>query len=150
MTTTTTPAILTPAILTTPAKADRYANRAPRGGAVSPVNGLYYRGGTWMPMVPAHISTAPAPLIGSTRQIPWANRLRDAAIARTTYRIDTLRLRMGNVPRREASAIGRKVERLEKSMGRLRAERSASRIIERLAGRSGNGGGSVKVVDLSV
>lgn len=33
----------------TNAKTDRYDNRAPKGGAISPVNNRFYLGGQWMP-----------------------------------------------------------------------------------------------------
>lgn len=39
---------------------DRIINRAPKGGMVSSVNGRFYRGGWFMPMLPA---TPPAPSI---------------------------------------------------------------------------------------
>jgi hypothetical protein len=36
---------------TTTSKTDRIYNRAPKGGAISPVNSRFYKGGQFMPMV---------------------------------------------------------------------------------------------------
>jgi hypothetical protein len=65
-----------------PARVGYVPNRAPRGGAISSVNGRWYAGGQFLPAV-ADPATAnkPAALVGSSRQVAWATRLRDAALA---------------------------------------------------------------------
>jgi hypothetical protein len=68
---------------TTTPKADRYSDRAPRGGAISPIIGQWYAGGQWMRMTAevVEVSAKTAPLAGRTRQVAWANRLRTQALA---------------------------------------------------------------------
>jgi hypothetical protein len=41
-------------------KADRFINRAPRGGMVSPINNRFYKGGQFMPMAIVEVVAAPA------------------------------------------------------------------------------------------
>jgi hypothetical protein len=117
-------------------KTDRFSNRAPKGGAVSLVNGQFYLGGQFMPMVAKVESTTdtmpakPATLEGSTRQVAWANRLR-AALANLNDEISA-RLLFLNSPK-TASEVRPAIKQLLITRHGLMTERSALRVIERRA-----------------
>ena len=71
--------------------ADRVYSRAPKGGAVSSVNGQFYRGGWFMPCVPAlAVVTKPAPLTGSYAQVSWATGLRARKLAKIDAQLSDL------------------------------------------------------------
>lgn len=75
------------------------ANRAPKGGMVSSVNGRFYLGGQFMPMVAEALEVRPTPLKGSYRQVAWANRLRAELLAATEARLAELLTGMATVRR---------------------------------------------------
>jgi hypothetical protein len=117
---------------TTTPKADRFSNRAPKGGAVSAVNGMFYLGGTFMPMVPAHkiyTLATPAPLVGSVRQVAWANRLRRDELARLEDEISARLLFLASPVKAESIASRKAVRPLLIARHRLMVERSASVVI---------------------
>jgi hypothetical protein len=114
---------------TTTIKADRFSNRAPKGGAVSPVNGQFYKGGQFMPMVSTPVVVRPATLEGSTRQVAWANRLRCDALVSLQEEIDA-RLLFLNSPK-TAKGVRPAIKRLLIARHALTVERSAARVIER-------------------
>jgi hypothetical protein len=117
--------------MTTTPKANRFSNRAPKGGAVSPVNGLFYAGGQFMPMVALVVELKPAPLAGSSRQVAWANRLRREALANLDDEINARLLFLAS-PRRTVAAEYRPiVRRLLIARHALMTERSASAVIDR-------------------
>lgn len=109
-------------------KADRFANRAPRGGAVSPVNGLFYRGGRFMPMAAA-LEPGPAPLSGSSRQVAWAERLRRQELARLGEEILARLPALAGRDRAEAAGYRPVIRRLLIARHRLMVERSALAVI---------------------
>jgi hypothetical protein len=115
-------------------KADRVnINRAPKGGAVSTVNGRFYAGGQFMPMVAEVVEVKPAPLAGSSRQVAWANRLRRQALANLD---DEINARMPSVigrSRTEAAEYRPIVRRLMIARHALMTERSAANVIDRRA-----------------
>jgi len=112
-------------------KTDRFSNRAPRGGAVSLVNGLYYKGGQFMPMASTPVETKPAPLAGSTRQVAWANRLRVVALANLDDEIHARLMGLSNA--KEAKTVRPAIKRLLIARHRLVTERSAATVIDRRA-----------------
>ena len=121
-----------PEITTTTTKADRVnINRAPKGGAVSTVNGQFYAGGQFMPMVAVVVEVKPAPLAGSTRQVAWANRLRREALASLD---DEIQARMSFLNSRTDAKVYRPiVKRLMVTRHHLMTERSAAAVIDRRA-----------------
>jgi hypothetical protein len=119
-------------IVTTP-KADRIVNRAPRGGAVSPINGRFYAGGTFMPMASAPIPTGPAPLAGSCRQIDWASRLRREALARLDDEIFARMMALASPIRAERDANRGALKPFIVARYALMTEVSAAAIIDRRA-----------------
>jgi hypothetical protein len=106
-------------------------NRAPRGGAVSLVNGLFYLGGQFMPMAVEPVRLMPAPLAGSVRQVAWANRLRREALASLDDEINARLIGLGD--RKETRAYRPAVRRLLIARHALWTERSASAVIDRRA-----------------
>lgn len=116
---------------TSTTKADRYSNRAPKGGAVSPVNGLWYQGGRWMPCVTDASAPNPVPLSGATRQVPWAARLRRAELARIEDQIAGLRGGLESISRKAAVESRGLIRALSIEHHVLMVERSASAIIDR-------------------
>lgn len=114
---------------TTTTKADRFSNRAPRGGAVSPVNGQFYLGGQFMPMVAVVVEVKPAVLEGSSRQVVWANRLRRETLARLEDEINARLLSLGSP--KEAKAVRPAIKRLLVARHGLMTERSAAKVIDR-------------------
>jgi hypothetical protein len=119
---------------TTTKSTDRIINRAPRGGAISPVNGRFYAGGQFMPMVAEVVELKPAPLAGSSRQVAWANRLRREELARLEDEI-AARLLFLNSPIRAEVRENRKALRgFLAARHNLMAERSAARVIESRTG----------------
>ena len=116
----------------TPATADRIANRAPKGGAVSAVNGRFYRGGWFMPMVAEVVEVKPAVLEGSARQVAWAARLRKEALARLALDLECRRMSLAH-PRMDGKGVRQAIRRDALLLHRLTVERSAVRIIDRRA-----------------
>jgi hypothetical protein len=119
---------------TTTAKTDRYDNRAPRGGAVSPVNGQWYAGGRWMPRVAEVVEIKPATLEGSSRQVMWANRLRKQALAAVQDEIDARLLFLNSPIRAEVVANRKALKGFLVARHKLMTERSAARLIEARVG----------------
>jgi hypothetical protein len=118
-------------VTTATPKADRFSNRAPRGGAVSPVNGRFYPGGQFMPMVATVAELKPAPLAGSSRQVAWASRLRREELARLDDEIKARLLFLASPIRAEAAESRKAVRPLLVARHRLMAERSAAVVIDR-------------------
>ena len=116
---------------TTAAKADRFANRAPKGGAVSSVNGQFYKGGQFMPMAAQVVEVKPAPLAGSSRQVAWANRLRREALAVLEDEINVRRLILADPHGADTTATRRGVKRLLIARHDLMTEMSAAAVIDR-------------------
>ena len=48
---------------------DRLINRAPKGGAISPINGRFYKGGQFMPMAGAEIKPTRVEIKGATYEV---------------------------------------------------------------------------------
>jgi hypothetical protein len=119
--------------MTTTPKTDRYSNRAPKGGAVSPINGQFYAGGRWMPMTAevVEVVAKPAPLAGSSRQVAWASRLRREELANLDDEIHARILFLASPIRAEVSANRKAVKPLLIARHRLMSERSAAKVIER-------------------
>jgi hypothetical protein len=117
---------------TTTTQADRVnINRAPKGGAVSTVNGQFYAGGQFMPMVAVVVEVKPAPLAGSSRQVAWASRLRREALGRLD---DEIQARMSFLNNRTEAKVYRPiVKRLLIARHKLMTERSAASVIDRRA-----------------
>jgi hypothetical protein len=107
-------------------------NRAPKGGAVSTVNGQFYLGGQFMPMVAVVVEVRPAPLAGSSRQVAWANRLRAAALVNLDAEIAVRQLFLAE-GHAESKAIRATLKRLIVTRHGLYTERSAGAVIERRA-----------------
>ena len=107
-------------------------NRAPKGGAVSPVNHRFYAGGQFMPMVAVVVESKPAKLEGSSRQIPYANRLRREALVNLDAEIAVRQsfLAEGHA---ESKQIRATLKRLIVTRHGLYTERSAGAVIERRA-----------------
>jgi hypothetical protein len=108
-------------------------NRAPKGGAVSTVNGRFYAGGQFMPMVADVVEFKPAPLAGSSRQVAWADRLRRQALANLD---DEIQARMSFVVggnRAEAAKYRPIVRKLMVARHALMTERSAANVIDHRA-----------------
>jgi hypothetical protein len=112
-------------------KTDRYSNRAPRGGAVSPINDKFYAGGQWMPMASAPVPTGPAPLAGSTRQVAWAARLRREALNRLDDEIFARMMALASPFRHERADNRRALVPLLTARHALTVETSAAKIIDR-------------------
>jgi hypothetical protein len=112
-------------------KTDRFSNRAPKGGAISAVNGQFYLGGQFMPMVAEVVEVKPATLEGSSRQIAWANRLRREALANLNDEINA-RLLFLNSPK-TAKEVRPAIKGLLIARHTLMNEKSASKVIERRA-----------------
>jgi hypothetical protein len=118
---------------TTTTKADRVnINRAPKGGAVSTVNGLFYAGGQFMPMVAVVVEPKPAPLAGSSRQVLWASRLRREALVSLDAEI-AVRVEFLNEGHAESRAIRATLKRMLVVRHGLMTERSAANVIDRRA-----------------
>jgi hypothetical protein len=115
---------------TTTGKTDRFANRGPRGGAISPVNGRFYAGGRFIPMAVAEFKPSPAALMGSTRQVAWANRLRREELARLEDEIAARLLFLGSPIRAEVRGNRKALRGFLAARHKLMAERSAARVIE--------------------
>jgi hypothetical protein len=114
---------------TTTQKTDRFSNRAPKGGAVSPVNGQFYLGGQFMPVVATPVVARPATLEGSTRQVAWANRLRVDALASLDDEINARLLFLASP--KDAKSVRPAIKQLLIARHNLKAERSAAKVIER-------------------
>jgi hypothetical protein len=112
-------------------KADRFANRAPKGGAVSPVNGLFYAGGRFMPMVVAEFKSGPVALMGSFRQVAWANRIRRDELGRLDDEIAARLPALAGPRRSEAAGYRPVIRNLLIARHALMAERSAAAVIDR-------------------
>lgn len=115
---------------TTMKTTDRIANRAPKGGMVSSVNGRFYKGGWFMPMVAEVLEVKPAPLQGSVRQVSWANRLRAAKLARTEARLADLLTGMEKVARGFRPFFQAEVEKVAIARHRMMVETSAAAFID--------------------
>ena len=117
--------------MTTPTpKADRVSiNRAPKGGAVSPINGLYYKGGQFMPLAAAGFNAGPVALMGSTRQVAWANRLRAEALAKLDDAIANANALLTVATRQQATAVRSALRTLAVTRHAVKATRSAATII---------------------
>jgi hypothetical protein len=124
--------------MTTTPKADRYSNRAPKGGASSPVNGQFYAGGRWMPMTAevVEVSAKPVALEGSSRQIPWATRLRREELARLDEELTVRRLMLAGPKVIDEAGVRRAICRDLVASYHLQVERSAARLIERHLARA--------------
>jgi hypothetical protein len=121
---------------TTIRKTDSITNRAPKGGMVSLVNGLFYKGGQFMPMASAdkvYSLARPVRLEGSVRQVLWATRLRDQAITRLEEQLIAFRLDLASPKPFDAKATRQAILRDELARHRLMTERSAASVIERRA-----------------
>jgi hypothetical protein len=122
-------------MMTTQAKVDRAnINRAPRGGAISEVNGLFYLGGQFMPMVPAEkvwFLSKPAPLVGSVGQTAWAERLRREALVRLEDEIHVRRLFIAGPVKWQADDARKALKPFLFARHNLMTERSAASVIER-------------------
>lgn len=115
---------------------DAIINRAPKGGAVSLVNGLFYKGGQFMPMAEAHKVYSlgrPAKLEGSVRQVLWATRLRNEAITRLEEQLFCFRLDLASPKPFDAVATRQAIRRDELARHSLMTERSAASVIDRRA-----------------
>jgi hypothetical protein len=110
---------------------DRFSNRAPKGGAVSPINGLFYAGGQFMPMVADVVEVKPASLEGSSRQVLWAARLRREELANLEDEIHARILFLASPIRAEVAANRKAVKPLLIARHKLMTERSAAKLIER-------------------
>jgi hypothetical protein len=116
---------------TATAKADRVSvNRAPKGGAVSPINGLFYKGGQFMPMATTGFMAGPAKLEGSSRQVAWATRLRDEALAKLDLALINANALLSVADRTEAPAIRSACRTLAIVRHAVKCERSAAAIID--------------------
>ena len=115
---------------TSTAKADRFSNRAPRGGMVSPVNGIFYKGGRFMPMATSGLKSGPVKLEGSTRQVAWATRLRDEGLAKLDKALVEANALLSVATRKEAPAIRSACRTLAITRHSLKAQRSAAAIID--------------------
>jgi hypothetical protein len=114
-------------------KADINVNRAPKGGAISPVNGQFYLGGQFMPMVAAEkVETInkPIPLVGSSRQVAWANRLRREALAVLEEEINIRRLFLAGPFKNQSDDARQSIKPYLIARHNLMTERSASVIID--------------------
>jgi hypothetical protein len=103
------------------------------GGAGATVNGKFYLGGQFMPMVAEVAEFNPAPLAGSSRQVAWANRLRREALANLD---DEINARMPSVTGRnkaEAAEYRPIVRKLMVTRHNLMVESSAANVIGRRA-----------------
>lgn len=116
---------------TSTTKADRFINRAPKGGAVSPVNGRFYAGGQFMPMAAEVVEVKPAPLAGSSRQVAWAGRIRREALAVLEDEINVRLLILADPHGADTKATREGIKRLLISRHGLMTERSASTLIDR-------------------
>jgi hypothetical protein len=117
-------------------KTDSITNRAPKGGMVSLVNGLFYKGGQFMPMAEAHKVYSlgrPVRLEGSVNQVLWATRLRDQAIARLEEQLVVARLELASPRPFDAKGTRRMIYSVEVARHALMTERSAASVIERRA-----------------
>ena len=116
----------------TPA-ANRQGPRPPKGART--VNGKVYKGGPFcLPYDPAdpHGEAAkPAPLAGSSRQIPWAARLRRDELARLDLDLVARRAMLAEGRSFDAPAVRRAIRRDSIARHRLMAETSAAAIIDR-------------------
>lgn len=104
-------------------------NRAPKGGAVSTINGRFYKGGQFMPMVAEVVEFKPAPLEGSSRQVAWASRLRREALVSLNAEI-AVRVEFLNEGHAEAKQIRATVKQLLITRHHLMTERSAAKVID--------------------
>jgi hypothetical protein len=115
---------------TTTLKADRVSiNRAPKGGMVSPINGLFYKGGQFMPAATAGFNAGPATLEGSSRQVAWATRLRDEALVKVDDMLATAHELLKVAAWDEAPAIRAACRDLAITRHLVKAEKSAAKII---------------------
>ncbi len=114
---------------TTTRKADRFSNRAPKGGAVSPINGLFYKGGQFMPMATIGFNAGPVRLMGSSRQVAWANRLRAEALAKLDLAIANANALLTVATRKEAPVVRSALRTLAITRHTVKATRSAATII---------------------
>ena len=112
---------------TTTQTTDRILNRAPKGGMVSSVNGLFYKGGQFVPMLSTSTPVKPTPLAGSTRQVAWANRLRTQALANLNDEIHARRLFLNS--KKDAKVVRPVVRKLLIARHKLMTERSAANVI---------------------
>ncbi len=113
------------------AKADRIGiNRAPRGGAISPVNGMFYRGGQFMPMAVPGLAAGPARVEGSGRQVAWATRLKREELARLDRSLVEVNELLADSPREEKQAVRAIARKLAIARHLVSRERSAAAIIE--------------------
>jgi hypothetical protein len=137
----TTAATLTIGIAPAPAaqgKGDRVAQpRAPKGGIVD-ASGRHFKGGQFLPLtfVGNPISATPAPLVGSYRQIPWAEKIRRVELAGIAADVVTLRGRLETAGRKESATIRGQIREMETRAWKLKAERSAAAIIGWKMGRA--------------
>ena len=111
-------------------KADRVPNRAPKGGAVSSVNGRFYRGGWFMPVVSNPVILKPAKLEGSSRQVAWATRLRDQKLAATEAQLTGLIHGMTTIKPCYRPMVRVEIEQAAALRHRLMRTTSAVQIIE--------------------
>jgi hypothetical protein len=119
-------------MITTKTSTDRIINRAPKGGAISPVNNQFYLGGQFMPCVSIPAEAGPVKLTGSVRQVSWATRLRDQALANLNDEINVRLLFLAEAKTEtEAKVYRQDVKPLLIARHSLMTERSAARVIER-------------------
>lgn len=114
---------------TTTSKTGRILNRASKGGEISPVNGQFYLGGQFLPTVAVVVEVKPAPLVGSSRQVMWATRLRSQALGRLAVEIATRRLFLNDAKVIDEAGVRSAIRRDEAARYGLMVERSASKII---------------------
>jgi hypothetical protein len=119
---------------TTTTTTGRILNRAPKGGAISTVNGQWYAGGQFMPMVPVVAEVKPATLEGSSRQVAWASRIRREELARVQDEINARLLFLNSPIRKEVAENRKALKGFLAAQYRLMTERSAARLIEARVG----------------
>lgn len=123
-----------------PKTAARVYYRAPKGGMVDPVSGVYYRGGCFMrkydgPQLAR--AASPAPLAGSSRQVSWATRLRNTWLSRLDAKLTALRGRLETAGRKDGAGIRAEIKRVEGKRFRLWSETCAATIVGRHVAASG-------------
>lgn len=119
---------------TTEKTTDRIINRAPKGGAISPVNGKFYAGGQFMPMVAEVVEVKPVALEGSSRQVAWASRIRREELARVKDEIHARLLFLNSPIRAEVIENRKALRTFLMAQHRLMTERSAAALIQARTG----------------
>lgn len=111
-------------------KTGRIINRASKGGEVCLLTGRFFKGGCFMPCRSTEAEVKPAPLVGSSRQVMWATRLRSQALGRLAVEIATRRLFLNDAKVIDEAGVRKAIRRDEAARYGLMVERSASKVIE--------------------